>query len=77
MRLTSSLLAVLGLLAVGAVALQLLTGSITIGSAALRVGIAILVLVVVDRVGVPLARALVGPGAARLATDPKPERPDA
>lgn len=62
MRLQSPVLAVLGLLAVGAVALQLVTGSITLGSAALRVTVAVVLLAVVDRVGVPLARALVGPG---------------
>ena len=62
MRLRSPVLAVLGLLAVGAVALQLVTGSITLGSAALRVAVAVGILAVVDRVGVPLARALVGPG---------------
>lgn len=62
MRLRSPLLAVLGLLAVGAVGLQLLTERLTLGQAALRVVIAVAVLAVVDRVGVPLARALVGPG---------------
>lgn len=62
MRLRSPLLAVLGLLAVGAVGLQLLTGRLTLGQAALRVVVAVAVLAVVDRVGVPLARAMVGPG---------------
>lgn len=62
MQLNSPVLAVLGLLAVGAVALQLVTGSITLTSAAVRVVVAVVVLAVVDRVGVPIARALVGPG---------------
>ena len=62
MRLRSPLLAVLGLLAVGAVGLQLLTERLTLGQAALRVVVAITVLAVVARVGVPLARAMVGPG---------------
>ena len=62
MRLRSPLLAVLGLLAVGAVGLQLLTERLTLGQAALRVVVAVAVLAVVDRVGVPLARAMVGPG---------------
>ena len=61
MQLHSPVLAVLGLLAVGAVAVQLLTGSITLTSAAVRVAVAVVVLALVDRVGVPLARALVGP----------------
>lgn len=61
MQLRSPVLAVLGLLAVGAIALQLLSGSITLTSAAVRVLVAVVVLAVVDRVGVPLARALVGP----------------
>ncbi|MCW2776691.1 MAG: hypothetical protein JWN17_416 [Frankiales bacterium] len=68
MRLNSPLLAVLGLLGVGAVALQLLSGSITLSTAGLRIAVAIGVLAVVDRVGVPLARALVGPGRT-----PEPE----
>lgn len=73
MRLRNPLLAVLGLLAVGAVALQLVTGSITLGSAAVRVAVAVLVLAVVDRVGVPVARALVGPGRT---PEPAPEEQD-
>lgn len=62
MRLRSPLLAVLGLLAVGAVGLQLVVGSLTLGQAAVRVVVAVAVLAVVDRVAVPLARAMVGPG---------------
>ena len=62
MRLRSPVLAVLGLLAVGAVGLQLVLGSLTLGQAALRVVVAVVVLAVVDRVGVPLARAMVGSG---------------
>lgn len=65
MQLRSPVLAVLGLLAVGAVALQLVTGSITLTSAAVRVAVAVLLLAVVDRIGVPLARAMVGPGRTR------------
>ncbi len=62
MRLTSPALAVLGLLAVGAIALQLVTGTITLPQAGVRVAVAVGLLAVVDRVGLPLARALVGPG---------------
>lgn len=72
MRLRNPLLAVLGLLTVGAVALQLLTGGLTLGQAALRVALAVGVLVLVDRIGVPLARALVGPGRDRDGTPPSP-----
>ena len=72
MHLNSPVLAFLGLLAVGAVALQLVTGSITLGSAALRVVVAVALLAVVDRLGVPLARALVGPG--RTPEDDEPEQ---
>ena len=73
MQLRSPVLAVLGLLAVGAVALQLLTGSITLGSAALRVTVAVVVLAVVDRIGVPIARALVGPGRTPEDDEPEPD----
>lgn len=61
MRLTSPALAVVGLLAVGAVALQLLAGDLTLPQAGVRVAVAVGLLAVVDRVGLPLARALVGP----------------
>lgn len=63
MRLRSPLLALLGLIALGAVSLQLLSGSLGLGPAALRVAVAVGVLAVVDRIGVPVARALVGPAA--------------
>ena len=75
MQLNSPVLAVLGLLAVGAVALQLVTGSISLTSAAVRVVVAVVVLAVVDRIGVPLARALVGP--TRTPDDEDERAPDA
>lgn len=69
MRLTNPGLAVLGLLAVGAIALQLVGGSITLPQAGLRVAVAVGLLAVVDRVGLPLARALVGPTRQRTEDD--------
>lgn len=72
MRLRNPLLGVLGLLAVGAVALQLLTGRLALGQAALRVLVAVGVLVLVDRLLVPLARALVGQRGLPGASDGEP-----
>ncbi len=72
MRLRSPLLALLGLLAIGAIAIQLLTHHTTISQAGLRVAVAVGVLVAVDRIGVPLARALVGP-AREESEEPAPE----
>lgn len=57
-------LAVVGLVAVGVVALQMLRGHLSVTEAAVRVGLALLALLVVDRLLLPFARALVG--------DPRP-----
>ena len=61
MRLTSRPLGLVGLLAVGLVALGLLQGRLTIVQAGQRAAVVLAVLVVVDRIGVPIARLLVGP----------------
>jgi hypothetical protein len=73
-RLTNPLLALVGLLAVGAVAVQLLTGGTTLSAAGFRIAVAIGVLVVLDRVGVPLVRAMVGP--AKVEPEPEPDGAD-
>ncbi len=61
MRLTSRPLGLVGLLAVGFVALGLLQGLLTIVQAGQRAAVVLAVLVAVDRIGVPIARLLVGP----------------
>ena len=50
----------LGLLFVGAVAVELLRDRLTVSDAALRVGAAFVVLLLVDRLLLPVAQALVG-----------------
>lgn len=67
MVLRSRWLAVVGLVVVGVVALALLQSRLTVPEAAVRVGIALLALLVVDRVLLPFARALVG--------EPRPPEP--
>lgn len=76
MRLHSPMLAILGLLALGAVAGQLLTGALSVPQAALRVVATVVVLVLADRLAVPLARALVGaPSRPAPPADPGPGSP--
>ena len=53
-------LAIVGLIVVGLVAIALVRGRLTIGEAALRVVLALAVLVLLDRLLVPLAQALIG-----------------
>lgn len=60
LRLRSPWLAVLGLLAVVVVALGMLRGTLGVGDAALRLGVALLALVAVERIAVPLAGLLIG-----------------
>ena len=73
MRLHSPVLGLLGLLALGAVAVQLLDGSLDVQAAASRIAVVLAVLLVVERVVLPLARALVG----RPAPPPDPDAPEA
>jgi hypothetical protein len=53
-------LAIVGLLVVGVVALALVRGRLTIGEAALRVGLGLAVLLLLDRLLLPIAQALIG-----------------
>ncbi len=64
-RLRTPTLGLLGLLAVGLVAMKLISGDLSVTQAAVRVGIVSTVLVVLERVGLPFARALVGAGARK------------
>lgn len=70
MRLQSSGLALVGLLAVAVVALGLLHGTLTVAQAGGRVGVVLAVLVAVDRMVLPFARALVGEPARRVDEPP-------
>ncbi len=63
MRLTHRPLGVVGLVAVAVVAMGLLQGRLTVEQAGKRGLVVLVVLVVVDRILVPLAQALVGPRA--------------
>lgn len=56
----SPLLATLGLLAVGLLAVRLLRGDLTLTQAAVRAVLVLVGLMLVERVLAPLARALVG-----------------
>ena len=60
MRVQSPVLALVGLLALGVVALDLLQGGLTVAQAGTRAAVVLGVLVVVDRLVLPLARMLVG-----------------
>ena len=60
MRVQSRGLALVGLLAVAVVALGLVQGELTVAQGAARIGLAVLVLVAVDRLVLPVARLLVG-----------------
>ena len=67
MRLRSQALALLGLSALAIVAVLLLTGALSVEEAATRIAVVLVVLLVAERVLLPLARALVGP-----AKEPEP-----
>ncbi len=60
MRVQSPVLALVGLFAIGVVALDLLQGGLTVAQAGGRAAVVLGVLVVVDRLLLPLARMLVG-----------------
>lgn len=60
LRLRSPWLAVLGLVAVVVVALGMIRGTLGVGDASLRLGVALLALVAVERIALPLAGLLVG-----------------
>jgi hypothetical protein len=64
-RLSSPGLALVGLLAVGVVALGLLHATLTVAQAGGRIGVVLAVLVAVDRMVLPFARALVGEPARK------------
>lgn len=76
MRLRSPLLALVGLFALGAVGLRLLDGRLSVSEAAMRIVIVLVVLLVIERVVLPMCRALVGgpvtpgPGEAAPGTPP-------
>ena len=61
----SPLLAVLGLVAVGLVAVKLVEGGLTVTQAAVRLAVLQVVLLLVDRVLLPLARGLAHSGGPR------------
>lgn len=65
MRLRTPFLGLLGLVAVGLVAVQLVQGSLSVTEAAVRVAVVAGVLALVERVALPLARALVSTGDRR------------
>ncbi len=56
------MLGLVGLIAVGLVAMQLIQGDLSVTDAATRVGIVAVVLTVVERVALPLARTLITTG---------------
>lgn len=68
MRVQSRALALVGLLAVGVVAFAVLEGRLTVAQAGGRAGATLVVLVLADRVLLPIGRMLVG-APARAADD--------
>jgi hypothetical protein len=60
LRLRSPWLAVVGLVAVVVVALGMLRGTLGVADASLRLGVALLALVAIERIALPLAGLLVG-----------------
>ena len=62
LRVKTPLLAFIGLVVVGIVAMQLLQGQITVTAAATRVGIVAVALGLVERYLLPLARTLITTG---------------
>ena len=63
LRVTSPVLAFVGLVVLGLVALQLVQGEITVTAAATRVLIVTVCLAIVDKAVLPLARTLVATGS--------------
>ncbi len=63
LRVTSPVLAFVGLVVLGLVALQLVNGEITVTAAAMRVLIVTVCLALVDKVVLPLARTLIATGS--------------
>jgi hypothetical protein len=67
-------LALVGMAVIAVLAVQLLREAITLEAAAMRAVLTVVVLVVVDRIAVPLGRALVSaPPARRAGTDSEAE----
>lgn len=75
MRVQSLGVAMVGMVAVAVVALGLLDGTLTIAQAGGRIGVVLAVLVAVDRMVLPFARALVGEPARKGGTAPPDTRP--
>lgn len=69
MRLQSTGLALVGLLAVAVVALALLQGRLDVVQAGERAAVVLVVLLVADRLLLPIGRALVGEPARRAVPD--------
>jgi hypothetical protein len=65
MRLKTPFLGLLGLLAVGLVAMQLVQGALTVTEAAVRIAVVAAALTVVERLVLPLARTLVSTGTPK------------
>jgi hypothetical protein len=61
-KLRSPLLGLVGLVAVGIVAMQLIKGDLSITDAATRVAIVAVVLTLVERLALPIARTLITTG---------------
>lgn len=66
----SPLLGLLGLVAVGLVAMKLVQGDLTVTQAAVRLGILQVALLLTDRLLVPLARGLAHSGRPAQPVDP-------
>lgn len=65
LSLRSPWLGVLGLVALGLVAMKLVQGDLTITQAAMRIGVVAVVLVLTERLLLPVARSLVMSGRPR------------
>ena len=75
LRVRSRVLAVVGLLVLAVLAVQLVQGALTVPEAALRVLVAMVVLALVDRVALPVARDLVGAPRPEPPAEGSPEQP--
>ena len=64
-RVTSPLLGLVGLIALGLVAMKLLTGDLSVTQAAYRIGILTVFLVLTDRLLLPVAKQLAQSGRPR------------
>ena len=71
----SPILGFLGLVAIGLVAYKMLQGDLTLTQGAVRAVIALVVVVVVERLVVPIAMLLVGSPAPPPAPEPAPPPP--